>query len=326
MGNTSTDAINGSQLYAVAKVADLANTTAAVANSTAIAANSTATVAYSTASTAHSAATSAAVHASTAFSAAMSSAVQASTAFSMDYAANVTASTALSTALKAAGNVSWNIAITGNTIGEAASTVRGVNIQLTQSGRAISVALSRHIAVDSVTATTVNATTVNADTVNADTVNVKNLKAKGSTIFGGAGTSVTIVNGIYAVNYAQFQELSNRVNNMKTTSGLSRNEFNHMNSRMTSAEHRIGAVEDKLSNICKEMRGLGASIAAGMSLSQANVVGKSMIGAAVGTYKDKSAVVAWSRTTDSGKAVIKITGTANFMGDFFASAGIGFQY
>ena len=77
---------------------------------------------------------------------------------------------------------------------------------------------------------------------------------------------------------------------MKTTSGLSRNEFNHMNSRMTSAEHRIGAVEDKLSNICKEIRGLGASMAAGMSLPQANVVGKSMIGAAVGTYKDKSAV------------------------------------
>ena len=192
-------------------------------------------------------------------------------------------------------------------------------------------ALNRHIVVDSVTAATVNATTVNADTVNADTVNadtvnVKNLKAKGSTTFGGAGTSVTIVNGTYAVNYAQFQELSNRVNNMKTTSGLSRNEFNHMNSRMTSAEHRIGAVEDKLSNICKEMRDLGASIAAGMSLPQANVVGKSMIGAAVGTYKDKSAVVGWSRTTDSGKAVIKITGTANFMGDFFVGAGIGFQY
>ena len=56
VGNTSTDAINGSQLYAVAKVADLANTTAAVANSTAVAANSTTTVAYSTASTAHSAA------------------------------------------------------------------------------------------------------------------------------------------------------------------------------------------------------------------------------------------------------------------------------
>ena len=108
VSNTSTDAINGSQLYAVAKVADLANTTAAVANSTAVAANSTATVAYSTAS--------------------------------MAYAANVTASTALSTALKAAGNVSWNIAITGNTIGEAASTVRGVNIQLTQSSRTISVA------------------------------------------------------------------------------------------------------------------------------------------------------------------------------------------
>ena len=92
-------------------------------------------------------------------------------------------------------SVVWNIATTGNIIGEAASTVRGVNIQLTQSGRTISVALSRHIAVDSVTAATVNATTVNADTVNADTVNVKNLKAKGSTIFGGAGTSVTIVNG-----------------------------------------------------------------------------------------------------------------------------------
>ena len=99
-------------------------------------------------------------------------------------------------------------------------------------------ALSRHIAVDSVTAATVNATTINADTVNVDTVNAETVNAK----------------------------------NLKAT-------------------------------------------------------GNTTLGSGTGTYEGKSAVaLGWSRATDNGKAVIKLTGSANTEGKFSAGAGIGFQY
>ena len=75
------------------------------------------------------------------------------------------------------------------------------------------------------------------------------------------------------------------------------------------------------------MRGIGANVAAGISLPQAYTPGKSMIAAAVGGYKDESALaVGWSKIPDSGKVIIKLTGTANTTGDVSGGAGIGYQY
>lgn len=75
------------------------------------------------------------------------------------------------------------------------------------------------------------------------------------------------------------------------------------------------------------MRGIGANVAAGISLPQSNIPGKSMVAVAVGAYKNESALaVGWSNTSNTGKVIIKLTGTANTAGDISGGAGLGYQY
>ena len=176
-------------------------------------------------------------------------------------------------------------------------------------------------------------------------MNAKNLKATGNTTLGGgAGTNVTIVNGTDinfggnklqnigngtsatdAVNYAQFQELSNRVNNM--TGGVAPGVINNLNHRVTNVENRMNHLDRKVDKLEKKANAGIAGATAIASIPQVMQGGKSMIGVGAGTYEGKSAVaLGWSRATDNGKAVIKLTGSANTEGKFSAGAGIRAPY
>ena len=99
-------------------------------------------------------------------------------------------------------------------------------------------------------------------------MNAKNLKATGNTTLGsGAGTNVTIVNGTDinfggnklqnigngtsatdAVNYAQFQELSNRVNSM-SGGGVPSSVINNINQRVSSVENRLHHLDKKVERV-----------------------------------------------------------------------------
>ncbi|WP_052506691.1 YadA-like family protein [Mannheimia massilioguelmaensis] len=189
------------------------------------------------------------------------------------------------------------------------------------------VGLNKDIKVNSVTAKVVNSETVNAKEVNVgDTkvttngVTIKNgPSVTKSGIDAGSKKITNVANGTIsatskdAVNGSQLHAVDQRVTKIDNS--------------VRNINNRVSNVEAKVSSTRKEMRGIGANAAAGMSLPQVYTSGKSMVSAAVGAYKDQSAVaVGWSRASDNGKVIIKLTGTANTVGDVSAGAGVGFQY
>ena len=109
--------------------------------------------------------------------------------------------------------------------------------------------------------------------------------------------------------------------------GVPSSVINNINQRVSSVENRLHHLDKKVERVEKKAAAGIAGAMAAASVPQANVVGKSVIGAGVETYRDKSAIaIGWSRTTDSGKVILRVNGAANSIGDFSASAGIGFQY
>ena len=230
--------------------------------------------------------------------------------------------------------MSWSIttnATTGNVTGSSVERVKanetvtisaGDNIAITQNGHTISVALMRDINLNSVT---------------ANVINTKDLTATGNvTLGGGAGTSVKIAENTTvdmggnriqnvanatidsdAVNYAQWKELSERINNM---SGGSPEAVKGLSNRMDQLDKRL-AKSDRNSRA-----GIAGANAAA-SLPQSSLPGKSMVAAAGGTFKGQNAfAVGYSRTSDNGKMVIKLQGNANTQGDFGGGVGIGYQW
>ncbi|VTM25541.1 YadA-like C-terminal region [Stutzerimonas stutzeri] len=185
----------------------------------------------------------------------------------------------------------------------------GDNIAITQTGRGLSVALARDISVNSVT--------------------TKDLTATGNvTLGGGAGTSVKIANATTvdmggnriqnvgnatadtdAVNKAY---VDNALRNSGATPGLS---------------NRVNQLARDLNKVDKKARGGIAGAVATAGIPQVYMPGKSMIAAAAGSYRGTNAIaVGYSRASDNGKVVLKITGSSNTQGDYTGSVGLGYQW
>ncbi|WP_447870096.1 YadA family autotransporter adhesin [Serratia fonticola] len=83
---------------------------------------------------------------------------------------------------------------------------------------------------------------------------------------------------------------------------------------------RINDLDDKLT----------AGVASAMAMSgipQAYLPDSSLVGASVSTYKGQSAIaVGVSKTSEDGKWILKVNGSGNTQSDFGASAGVGYQW
>ena len=190
--------------------------------------------------------------------------------------------------------------------------IAGKNIEVTKETNPTTttdeykVALKDNVDVNSITTKTVKST---------EKVEVGNttIKSDGLTINNGPKVTST---GVDAGN----KRISNVSAGVNPTDAVNKSQLDAVN-------HRVGNIESKLNNTRKEMRGIGANVAAGISLPQSNIPGKSMVAVAVGAYKNESALaVGWSNTSNTGKVIIKLTGTANTAGDISGGAGLGYQY
>ncbi|WP_218668352.1 YadA family autotransporter adhesin, partial [Rodentibacter caecimuris] len=86
-------------------------------------------------------------------------------------------------------------------------------------------------------------------------------------------------------------------------------------------------VNNKVDKLDRRVRGIGANAAAASSLPQVFMPGKSMVAAAAGGYSGASALaVGYSRASDNGKLVLKLTGTANSEGHYSGGVGVGYQW
>ena len=89
----------------------------------------------------------------------------------------------------------------------------------------------------------------------------------------------------------------------------------------------VNRLENKMNRENKRLRAGVAGATATAGLPQAYTPGKSMVAAAVGGYRDQSALaVGASRITDNGKVILKLTGNVNTRGDFGGSVGAGYQW
>ncbi|HDR1306262.1 TPA: YadA-like family protein [Pasteurella multocida] len=147
----------------------------------------------------------------------------------------------------------------------------------------------------------------------ADKVAFDEVKVGGITIDGTTNKISGIAKGEVsetstdAVNGSQLHELSKQIMNQ------SGQGYNILNNRINKVD--------------KDLRAgiAGANAAAG--LPQAYIPGKSMVAVAAGTYKGQNAIaLGMSRISDNGKVIIKLTGNTNSRGDFGASIGAGYQW
>ncbi|WP_243385060.1 YadA family autotransporter adhesin [Caviibacterium pharyngocola] len=173
-------------------------------------------------------------------------------------------------------------------MGDTFTVDAGKNIEITQSGKTISIATS---ATPTFTNITLSNGTNSAKIGSDDNGNVR--------VTGKDGYSTTKITNVApgtnttdAVNYGQLK-----------------------------------SVERKVDKLDGRVRGIGASSAAAASLPQVYIPGKSMVAASAGGYSGASAIaVGYSRASDSGKVILKLTGTANSEGHYSGGVGVGYQW
>ncbi|WP_439286927.1 YadA-like family protein [Lonepinella sp. BR2357] len=95
-------------------------------------------------------------------------------------------------------------------------------------------------------------------------------------------------------------------------------------SQLKGTAQKLG---DQIHKVDKRARGGIAGVAATAGLPQVYIPGKSMVAAAAGTYRGEGAIaVGYSRASDNGKVIIKLTGSTNTQGDVTGTIGAGYQW
>ena len=175
----------------------------------------------------------------------------------------------------------------------------GNNITTTAEGSSIKFDLNGNINVDSVTAGT---TVINSNGISMQ--DGPSMTAQG--LYAGNQRMTGVADGVEArdaVNFGQLDAVSRRLGD-----------------NMNQLSYKIGEVEDDAN------AGISAAMAMS-SLPQAYISGKSMIGGGVGTYNGESAVaIGFSKLSNDGRWVMKLSGTADTQGNAGASIGAGFHF
>ncbi|EEX50180.1 YadA-like family protein [Pasteurella dagmatis] len=182
------------------------------------------------------------------------------------------------------------------------------NLTTETTDKGVTVKLNKDINLNSVSANTFKAGGV---TISADS----GINAGGKQITHVASGLVDKNGNKIHIRNAAGDTLNNAVNvgDLKTVAGDIYNNIDTTNKRV-----------DKLD---KRVRGIGANSAAAASLPQVYIPGKSMVAASAGGYGGEAAVaLGYSRASDNGKVILKLTGTANSAGHYSGGVGVGYQW
>ena len=185
----------------------------------------------------------------------------------------------------------------------------GKNIEISQTGSNITVALTNDINVTKVTAGTVVA---------------GNLTAKNATL-GGAGHTVKVENGT-DVDMGGNQ-IHNVGDGVKDSDAATVGQLNRALDQVAGSPAKINELNNRVDKMNKEMRGYAANAMAAAALPQVYTAGDSMISAAVGSQGGAASVaVGYSRASDNGKVVIKLNMAASSSGEKGVAAGVGYKW
>ncbi|MDY4281445.1 MAG: YadA-like family protein, partial [[Pasteurella] mairii] len=180
----------------------------------------------------------------------------------------------------------------------------------------------------SVTGTLKNAKTdgTKGTTTTAGTTGTVSAAKVGNRIYGGfAGAKA---NGALSVGAAGNER---RIQNVAAgeISSTSTDAINgsQLYSVANNVDNQLNKLDDKINRNNRKLRGGLAAVTAMANIPQVTVPGKIAVGAGIGTYEDEGAVsVGYSRMSDNGKVILKMSAGASTQGTFNAGAGVAFQW
>lgn len=131
-------------------------------------------------------------------------------------------------------------------------------------------------------------------------------------------------------NKDKIGELDQRINNINTNiNNAVGDQVRNINKRIDGVENRVNHLDNKINNVDKRAsRGIATAGAMGM-LPQPHISGRSMVSAATTSYRgQQSLAVGYSRLSDNGKHIIKFSGASNLSGkkDAMVGAAYGYQW
>ena len=217
--------------------------------------------------------------------------------------------TAGSTAANAAGSNS--VAVGPNSVANTAGSVAiGNGANVTTSAPAGSVAIGQG--------------------ATAGAVNTGAYRIDGSTDVAGAPNATTRVFSVgNASSPSQIQNVAAGVVSATSTDAVNGSQLHATNQAVINNARAIGHLDHKIDQVDKRGRkGTAIAGAIGM-LPQPHISGKSMVSAATTNYRGEQAIaVGYSRLSDNGKHIIKLSGSSNVAGkkDAMVGAAYGYQW
>lgn len=188
----------------------------------------------------------------------------------------------------------------------------GKNLKVKRDGNNVTYALANDVSVNTVTTET--ATVGKGDA--ATTISTSK-----------AGDNVTEVK--FGDNAGKPVRVTNIANGVKEGDAVNVRQLNDVKANINQNTQAIGKLNDKIDQVEKRGRkGTAIAGAIGM-LPQPHTSGKSMVGVATTNYRGEQAVaVGYSRLSDNGKHIIKLSGSSNVSGkkDAMVGAAYGFQW
>ncbi|VTM25443.1 YadA-like C-terminal region [Stutzerimonas stutzeri] len=217
----------------------------------------------------------------------------------------------LTTNATGTGIASGSSVVNVNATNKLVTFTAGDNIEITQSGRNVTMALARNINVNSVTTNdlTVSGTTNLSGTTNiSGTMNVQ----ANTTVNMGGNRIQNVGNATAPTDAVNKAYVDNALRNSGAVPGLA---------------NRVNQLARDLNKVDKNARAGIAGAMAASGLYQATQPGKSMVSAGAATYRGQNAVaVGYSRLSDNGKVGIKFSVNTNTQGDTGAAASVGYQW
>ena len=189
-----------------------------------------------------------------------------------------------------------NTAATKVKMDETVNINAGQNIEITRHGKSVEIATSMNPSFDSVKLGKGNkAVTLNSTADGA-------LSVEGAKVTNVATGRITS-GSTDAINGGQLYDVASQV-----------------------SQH-LGNLNHRINKVGKNADAGTASALAASQLPQAYIPGKSMVAVAGGTYQGQNGLaLGVSRTSDNGKVIIRLSGTANSQGKKGVAAGIGYQW
>lgn len=219
------------------------------------------------------------------------------------------------------GAINYDLSVTGGVNsktddGKVVSYKLGDTITVTGDGKNLSTATTADGKVQVKLADDVKANSVTTGNVSISTegVNAGGKKVTNVAPATISPTSTDAVNGsqLYATN----QQVINNANNIAK-----------LGDNVQNLNRRVDNLDGKINRVNKEARAGIAGTAAIAGLPQVRGNGKSMFSAAVGNYKGQNAIaIGYTRASDNGKLLLKLSGSANTQGDIVSSVGMGYEW